>query len=687
MYPPAPQPTSPYTPAGVTGNNPNSQVFQQQQQQFQPQPQAGIGQPLPGFGQPPPMQPSMQQAPGSATPPAGLGASPFLQGTPQPQVAQQFQGTTPTPASAYMGGQPAPMQRFADGGSVSAHSVQSVQDKGRGNDTMLIHMTPREVSGLQALAEAHGGSLTTNPHTGLPEASFLESILPTLLGIGLSFIPGVGPLMAAGITGLGTTAVTGDLKQGLMAGLGAFGGASLAGGLGIGASAAEAAVPSAVTALPGAAGATLPGAGTIGIDTLNLAGSAGSAAPTALSAGRTALQAMGTNAIPGVVGAASPGAAAVIPGAAAAGAPAAPNFLGQMLGPKAGAFGQRFAETASGVGPGGVISPMRTGAAAMGVGMPIAEALTPKLKPYDPEEDDWNYEGPYKPMDRKVRFRGPQPMGGSKDSSEFSYFENSNPYPGFTTASGGVPSGYADGGAVQRRMVNVGPSAPMRPPVDFAQIMQASRRPAAPPMDALQYTPPARRTERDYGFKQSAPSPMSMESMIPGADGMSPHVSQMLKNAIGQGGLYPSATSVAAKMAADMPAYSIPKPNYGQGMAGLAAGGVSLRDGAFVVDARTVSELGNGSSSAGQELLARHGGVPIRGPGDGVSDSIRANVGGKQEARVARDEVKFDPEAVKRLGGGSASAGAKKLYALMEKAHKARKSAKRGQDTGLRGAM
>lgn len=115
-----------------------------------------------------------------------------------------------------------------------------------------------------------------------------------------------------------------------------------------------------------------------------------------------------------------------------------------------------------------------------------------------------------------------------------------------------------------------------------------------------------------------------------------------------------------------------------------AAGGVNLEDGSFVVDARTVSELGNGSSSAGQELLARMGGKPIKGPGDGVSDSIRANIGGKQEARVARDEVKFSPEAVKRVGGGNPKKGADRLYAMMRKAEKARKTASRGKDTGLR---
>ena len=113
-------------------------------------------------------------------------------------------------------------------------------------------------------------------------------------------------------------------------------------------------------------------------------------------------------------------------------------------------------------------------------------------------------------------------------------------------------------------------------------------------------------------------------------------------------------------------------------------GEVDMRDGSFVVDARTVSELGNGSSNAGMELLARMGGRPLQGPGDGVSDSIRARIGGKQEARVARDEVLFSPEAVKRLGKGDEKRGTAKLYDLMNKAHKARKKAKRGQDTKVR---
>jgi hypothetical protein len=113
-------------------------------------------------------------------------------------------------------------------------------------------------------------------------------------------------------------------------------------------------------------------------------------------------------------------------------------------------------------------------------------------------------------------------------------------------------------------------------------------------------------------------------------------------------------------------------------------GEVELSDGAFVLDARTVSEIGNGSSNAGMEALRRIGGRPINGPGDGVSDSIPARIGRDQPARVARDEVLMPANAVRRLGKGNPKKGADKLYSLMNKAHKARKKAKRGQDTKVR---
>jgi hypothetical protein len=92
-------------------------------------------------------------------------------------------------------------------------------------------MTPREVQGLESLAMAYGGSLTTNPRTGLKEAGFLDNILPTLAGAALTIGTGgaINPWMAAGIVGGVTGAATGNLEKGLMAGLGAYGGAGLGG--------------------------------------------------------------------------------------------------------------------------------------------------------------------------------------------------------------------------------------------------------------------------------------------------------------------------------------------------------------------------------------------------------------------------------------------------------------------------
>lgn len=120
-----------------------------------------------------------------------------------------------------------------------AHTAQNIASKGRFGDSVLVHMTPREVGGLQALARKHGTSLTINPNTGLPEAFSLRALLPMIAGAALAPLTagtslaflGASPL-AAGMTvgGLGALA-TGSLREGLMMGLGAAGGSGLAGSL------------------------------------------------------------------------------------------------------------------------------------------------------------------------------------------------------------------------------------------------------------------------------------------------------------------------------------------------------------------------------------------------------------------------------------------------------------------------
>jgi len=71
------------------------------------------------------------------------------------------------------------------------------------------------------------------------------------------------------------------------------------------------------------------------------------------------------------------------------------------------------------------------------------------------------------------------------------------------------------------------------------------------------------------------------------------------------------------------------------------------------------------------------GGRLLRGPGDGMSDDIPAKIGRKQEARLADGEFVVPADVVSHLGNGSTDAGAKTLYAMMNKVRKARTGTKK----------
>ena len=111
-------------------------------------------------------------------------------------------------------------------------TAQNLASYGRNGDSTLVHMSPQEVSGLQALARNNGTTMTINPHTGLPEAFSLGRLLPMIAGFALG-PAGLGmSAMNAGLAvGALGTAATGSLKEGLMMGLGAAGGAGLAGSM------------------------------------------------------------------------------------------------------------------------------------------------------------------------------------------------------------------------------------------------------------------------------------------------------------------------------------------------------------------------------------------------------------------------------------------------------------------------
>jgi hypothetical protein len=70
------------------------------------------------------------------------------------------------------------------------------------------------------------------------------------------------------------------------------------------------------------------------------------------------------------------------------------------------------------------------------------------------------------------------------------------------------------------------------------------------------------------------------------------------------------------------------------------------------------------------------GGRMLKGPGDGMSDSIPANIAGKRPARLADGEFVIPADVVSHLGNGSTDAGAKQLYAMMAKVRKARTGSK-----------
>lgn len=547
------------------------------------------------------------------------------------------------------------------------YAAEAVRSKGRGDDTMLVHMTPGEVKGLQQLAMAYGGSLTTNPDTGLPEAGFLKSLLPTLIGAGLVIGTGgaVTPLMAGfGVGGIEALR-TGDIGKGLMAGLGAYGGAGLT-------TAAAAAAPAAnVTAGGAATGLT--------------AGQAGTVTPTLSNVGA------------GVGNMFSSGAA--------------------------GEAARQSALTSLGGGMGATKTVLAATAAPLSQPMPMPEI----------EQVEYNYDGPYKPTKREVVYPGAD--RDPADSSEFLYFRPTNPYPGFESAPENLyqfAEQFAEGG-----------SAVVAPPESYvpgqtaefdygfrqlgAQIPQIQQ-------EAAVYNPVVR--ER-YGFtpddgrNESGTTPSNPDmGYIPGvaagigraynsaADAIKAFVpgvnfaGTLADNVMSDRGFkYNPITGdyeQEAYMGGGSEGYTTlsgaegredPNNSYGgrdsysdEGKAASARGDVYFRDGGqvnmqnngFVVDAHTVSEVGNGSSNAGMERFMAIGGRPIVGPGDGTSDSIPANIDGIQPAMVARDEVYMPPPAVAAYGGGSLKMGEKKLYKLMDQARASRKKNGRGQSTGLK---
>lgn len=112
---------------------------------------------------------------------------------------------------------------------------------------------------------------------------------------------------------------------------------------------------------------------------------------------------------------------------------------------------------------------------------------------------------------------------------------------------------------------------------------------------------------------------------------------------------------------------------------GLAKGGIAhLATGGALAKgpARGETLRGNLGMLHGIEKLTQYakGGQPrlLKGPGDGMSDSIPATIDNKQPARLADGEFVVPADVVSHLGNGSTDAGAKHLYDMMDKVREAR---------------
>ncbi len=546
---------------------------------------------------------------------------------------------------------------------MSLHTAaKHLQSKGRNNDSMLVHMSPREVKGLQDLAMASGGSLTLNPDTGLPEAGFLESLLPMLGGAALTLIPGVGPLAAAGIMAGGYGLATGSVEKGLLAGLSAYGGAGLAGSLAStgGSALAEAGGATASNlgeqALANTANQALPA----GYD---LAGSAFS--PTEMLSGSvnpSQFAGIQANAAQSVL---TPNNFANLTAdqlgslQSAAGSAANPMDVVRSAGMSNATTGLTPAQATNA----GIKDVFSSGTKALDFAgdnkMALASAVLPAaMSEYgqqgiNPPMEDTSDDGAYL---RRLspNFRAQDPIRPNP------YYEAQ--YPTFA-ASGGLMAanpptpGLMDGS--QAANVN---------------FMGKDMYPMSQ-QDPARYATP---TQMPTSAQQS------MASYEQNTNPLTGEISMASGGIAGySGGGYKPVSHLPVKgVYSDSDPDTAKKPSDQAAMIRLNKILAAANLGKAKMPKTNIKGLGDipdVQSAAGGGSIGGYsdGGRMLKGPGDGMSDSIPAVIGKRQPARLADGEFVVPADVVSHLGNGSTDAGAKKLYSMMDKIRKARTGKKK----------
>jgi hypothetical protein len=631
-------------------------------------------------------------------------------------------------------------------------AAQHLADKGRGPDTTLVHMSNKEVKSLNDLAMAHGGQLTINPQTGLPEAGFLSSILPMVAGAALTGMSGgvINPMTAGLIVGGGSMLLNpkAGLMGGIMAGLGAYGGGSLGQGLGNLASseAGATAANAATTASEEAARAEL----------VKQQALQESAKQSVLSSPTAQNIELASKFTPDYINNSVQSAREFAADSFVPKTPIPTGMDAVYQGAKSVVTNPSL-DKLKAIGGGSYSSLARTGLAA------AAPAIAEPAKFTPPPTSATAGKQIVPHYKFSPGMQTPTPTA-SPTGVENVYFkpqytalsdeEAKQMYPGYgayvppTTAADGGLMGYAGGGPVEQMSndnaigANTGfPQAylhnnayatPYQTPISqnvltgagdvsvdpytgeqrmaaggvsydpqtqrytggIADALPANTDvniyndtggpasgggPASTSSSSSSNGSPTGSAIGDAGYAISNQSISPVAAAIAGAmmDAMSP-TSSISANAVN--GMDASSDAASAAAAADA---SGGAPGMGggsdasvgdSGAAGGGGGGSATGEARGGLSPRFNYHMATGGiSDAGYNLGGySDGGRLLRGPGDGVSDSIPAVIGKKQPARLADGEFVVPARIVSELGNGSTEAGARKLYAMMDRIQAAR---------------
>jgi hypothetical protein len=537
-------------------------------------------------------------------------------------------------------------------------------------------MTPDEVKSLNNLAMAHGGQLTINPHTGLPEAGFLSSILPMLAGVALG-PAGAGLFSSAMTAGLGVGALTGiatgSLSKGLMAGMGAYGGA------GLGEALAKTGVEQATAqnlannqAFQGAQQAAGQQASQLGQSYAN------AASPNF----------MGPNMSPEMF--ADKAQAITQPVSDIANNTATntlvnsgyggPDYVTSTMQNKASTIGQGISSLGSEAGRSSFMNNIGNGMGLAKYGLAaaapiISNAMQPKTQMPIDTDKDMGQRYTYSP--NKVQ----GPYTASPTGVEQRYFN-----PAYTPIGSDQARniyGFADGG-----VATATPMPGEKPSYQYDPMKQLFAKIESMPSDDQ------KKQEAEFTTQAAGNRPQvnpAFDAMMATPEGRAAHEAQIANIhsalttlatfAVPGMGLAKFFQSNASPTSSTTSSLAAPSGESAHGSGnpggiGIGMNGVNGSAGTTSV----ASSAANGGLMATGGLSEAHynlggysdGGRLLRGPGDGVSDSIPATIGHKQPARLADGEFVVPARIVSELGNGSTEAGARKLYAMMDRVQSAR---------------